>query len=448
MALSTLFQFWAVKKLYQPIASIKEVFEQSRFADGTAKEEFTLIRQVYEGALNQIQTLEKESARNLPHMKSTLLRELITGSMDARAAGQRLKELGIEIPFPGMFLVCFLIDEPSDNRLLLNVIQSRLCQLLPQKLGNLFYVECVPVGSHEVVGLINTKDGSGVTFDELVASLEQLRGQLLSDYDCHLTAALDGVLKDYQDCPAFYVTAHELLRNRFSLGEDQVIYPARAADLLPRPLAYPDKLIRDIENALKQSNSASYQENIDLFIDTITQYDYKAASLLFAQLYLELAAQIQQFDVPGTGGGAYLEMKMNPATPKEARELLLNLYKAFENSKNEREQLKGNRHYKTIMASRQFISEHYSDSSLSVDLIAEQFGYSSNYYARLFKTITGYYVNDYIRQLRIARAQELLLNTDKTIEEIAEETGFSTSNYFYTVFKKETGLTPTAYRNG
>lgn len=40
----------------------------------------------------------------------------------------------------------------------------------------------------------------------------------------------------------------------------------------------------------------------------------------------------------------------------------------------------------------------------------------------------------------------MLVNTDMTITSIAEAAGFTNPNYFYTIFKKETGLTPAAYR--
>ncbi len=80
-------------------------------------------------------------------------------------------------------------------------------------------------------------------------------------------------------------------------------------------------------------------------------------------------------------------------------------------------------------------------------MVAEYLGYSTNYFSRIFKSITGFYINDYIRQIRIVKAQELLMNSDMTITTIAEATGFSNPNYFYSIFKKETGLTPAAYRN-
>lgn len=65
MAISACLQFWIVKRIYQPIASIKETFAKSRFADGSIKGEFELIRQVYEEAVARIQVLEEKNASKL-----------------------------------------------------------------------------------------------------------------------------------------------------------------------------------------------------------------------------------------------------------------------------------------------------------------------------------------------------------------------------------------------
>ncbi len=141
-----------------------------------------------------------------------------------------------------------------------------------------------------------------------------------------------------------------------------------------------------------------------------------------------------------------MEIKMNPATRGEAMAILQEAFSVFEERKQDAEQLKGNRHYKKIMESQEFIMTNYSDCNLSVDMIADRLGYSSNYFARQFKSITGFYVNDYIRQIRIMKAQDFLNNSSMTVNEISKATGFTTPNYFYSIFKKETGMTPASFR--
>lgn len=61
-----------------------------------------------------------------------------------------------------------------------------------------------------------------------------------------------------------------------------------------------------------------------------------------------------------------------------------------------------------------------------IDIISQyEYAGASLMFARLFKSITGFYVNDYIRQVRIMKAQEFLKGTQMTINDIAKETGFT-----------------------
>lgn len=447
MAGSGLLQFFAVKKLYRPIASIKEVFEQSSFADGTAREEFGLIRQVYEGALQQIQSLEEKNALNLPRIKAEILKGLLTGGLTVQQGMERLQENGWEVDFSGMFLVDIFIDEIPEDGLLSSLLQARLRQLMTEKLGDSFLLECIPMGNGEMAGLLNTRGESAVTFDDLVKALEAIRDELLREYQISMTIGLDGFLQGAEDCNRFYTRVRQLQKNRFALGENQIIYPARIQTLLPEPLAWPDKLMQDILMALKGEQKEQYQEKVEDFLETICQYVYEASSLLFARLYLDIVGCIMQYGAAEKSSVFTVNMKTDPETRQEARLLLTAAYDVYVGRSREAEKLKSNKHYKKIQEGQQFILEHFSDCTLNVDRIAEQLGYSTNYFSRLFKSITGYYINDYIRQVRIMKAQELLVGTDMTVGEIAEAVGYTTANYFYSIFKKETGMTPAAYRN-
>ena len=78
--------------------------------------------------------------------------------------------------------------------------------------------------------------------------------------------------------------------------------------------------------------------------------------------------------------------------------------------------------------------------------IAGETGMSYSWFRRLFKQYTGLSPYRYIQELRIQKSKELLGNTTLTCQEIAYQVGYDNSNQFGIVFKKCTGLSPTAYR--
>lgn len=64
----------------------------------------------------------------------------------------------------------------------------------------------------------------------------------------------------------------------------------------------------------------------------------------------------------------------------------------------------------------------------------------------MFKEYTGFAPSQYIQEVKISMAKEMLTNTCKPIKEIAFELGYENKDYFFTIFKKVTGMTPINYR--
>lgn len=92
------------------------------------------------------------------------------------------------------------------------------------------------------------------------------------------------------------------------------------------------------------------------------------------------------------------------------------------------------------------ISHDFVDPNLTPESLALEFEISSNYFKRLFKADVGISLNEYINQMRLKYAGELLICSESSAVEIAQSCGFLNVNYFYTLFKKRYHVTPTEYR--
>ena len=84
---------------------------------------------------------------------------------------------------------------------------------------------------------------------------------------------------------------------------------------------------------------------------------------------------------------------------------------------------------------------------MSLEEIAESVHLSASYSSALFKSSTGVSVMDYIINLRITKACDMLKYSDRLISEIAESTGFCDIFYFSRMFKKIMGVSPAKYRS-
>lgn len=92
------------------------------------------------------------------------------------------------------------------------------------------------------------------------------------------------------------------------------------------------------------------------------------------------------------------------------------------------------------------MNQRYSEENFSVNEIADALGLSISYTQTVFKSATGSSISTCLRQLRLKKAEELLLSTDYSVNEISKRVGLDNANHFYTIFKKHYGLTPVEYR--
>lgn len=100
---------------------------------------------------------------------------------------------------------------------------------------------------------------------------------------------------------------------------------------------------------------------------------------------------------------------------------------------------------KEIFTCMQYIQNHTS-YSIGIDDVAQQVGKSRAHITKKFKKETGLSINDFITQSKLRDAKRLLRYSEKTLAEISHYLCFSSQAYFQTVFKKETGITPSEYR--
>ena len=98
-----------------------------------------------------------------------------------------------------------------------------------------------------------------------------------------------------------------------------------------------------------------------------------------------------------------------------------------------------------ITAAMTYINNHYSQD-LSLEDVAGFAGFSRYYFSRSFKKQTGYSFKDYLCQKRLQVAMDLLIRTDKSMKDVAADSGFGSVATFNRVFREKKGCTPTQFR--
>lgn len=94
------------------------------------------------------------------------------------------------------------------------------------------------------------------------------------------------------------------------------------------------------------------------------------------------------------------------------------------------------------------LEKNLADSTLSVEKLSHELGMSRVQLFRKISALTNKNVSDYIADFKLQKAKALLKNSEKTIAEIAYESGFNNPSYFTTFFKQKTNQTPSEWREG
>ena len=89
---------------------------------------------------------------------------------------------------------------------------------------------------------------------------------------------------------------------------------------------------------------------------------------------------------------------------------------------------------------------NYYNRPINLEEIAKIAYMSPTYFSKKFKKVTGFGFNEYLNSVRVKMAINMLLETRYSITEIAMYCGYQDSNYFGDVFRKMTGISPSAYR--
>ncbi len=98
-----------------------------------------------------------------------------------------------------------------------------------------------------------------------------------------------------------------------------------------------------------------------------------------------------------------------------------------------------------IMEAMYFIEKNYTEGIRLSD-VAGVIGFSEGHFSRLFSAQVGISFSNYLTNIRLRHAKELLINTNLPVSDIALRTGFGSGDYLSACFNKNEGVTPTAFR--
>ena len=212
---------------------------------------------------------------------------------------------------------------------------------------------------------------------------------------------------------------------------------------------YPKNMEKPLFEAVAKGDLNETQVMMDKYGDWMCQkagdgdlMSMKLKALEFALYAEHLAYQNGGQTYHYSGRKDYLPQIMDLNTPQEIREWFSEkIMSACRNVVSKREERSGD----IIRTAKKYIEDHF-DKDISLDDVSRVVNISPYYFSKVFKEESGLNFIEYLTNIRIDKAKELLENSNLSIKEICVSCGYTDPNYFSRSFKKNVGVTPTEYK--
>jgi two-component system response regulator YesN len=247
---------------------------------------------------------------------------------------------------------------------------------------------------------------------------------------------------------ASYQTSVEALKYKTILGSGNIIV---FGEMEPGQLAvadYSGEAERNLIFSVKHADISQIEIGLDEYLRSsarIRELDY--AIMMSMKLIYSLSIQLTDMsfkltEIIGTDYEIWERLKRCLTIPDIINEMKAILIQLAQHMLNKRD----GRQHRWIEQTVAYLQEHYNET-LSLKKLSEEIYLSPNYICSLFKEETGQNISDYLTQLRIEKAKELLGENGIKIYEVANHVGYADSRYFNKMFKKHTGMNMSEFRD-
>ncbi len=456
--LSIILAVYMSNKFSKPVREIVKLFGGKAAVPKNANEYDTIrnILNQYSAENKQFQEIVGESREAL---KKQFEYRLITQNRYTR---QEIKEqsesLGMALYEHYLVLVIAIDNEEDyfeqfdlDHRILLEISLENLIMSTLQGYGEGFLVN-YEAGNFALVfstSAMTEKNEAEQTASNFAFALKEKCKSLLK---FSLSIGI-GRVKDMPDqIHASFKEAVKALDFRKSIGNDEVILFNEVVVASLVETQYSSKLEAELIQHLimneQEKADKTLEEIFDQFKDQrfilpINLHIFSIRLLnALAKLIMELGIAEKELIFNDVPFSSLTEKLLQTQNEKECMGLFSSIIRGLSGLINQKRNLAT---YEKVSLMTRYVEEHYSET-VSLDILADYAKLNRCYAGRIFKQYTNMSIVDYVNQVRIQKALELLDNTDLKIHDIAASVGFSNTNYFIQIFKKSQGKTPGQYK--
>ena len=450
IAAGVLMAFYFARRASKPIREIAGIF-----ADDQRQDE---IKTITDGILrlqNANKTLMEQVEENSLALRNVFLLDFLSGELSkGKSLDKEFETYQISLPRTGAFFVLLLSISGLEGQPLYSHQQLLLFELFfeedmkrnfgEEQMG----FESVKINPTTFAFILSMESGDcdeGAIIAKIEAS-RKLAEKVANKATISIGCSCQGNV--LYDVPLLFKQAKSALEYRHIIGYGNLTCYREIVGKQRAHFEYPYALEKEILGSVRQGDHESARRQIQQFHNDVTRnvVDLAYCRYSFILLFSCILKDLGEFDSVCLNGVSQDETFRRILSGKTTQEIT-DIIKRFTSTACEFiNQTRVNRLYEISDEIKSYIDENFACPELSLDMIAEYFHYSVSYISKVFKSCFDRSIKDYITDRRIEKACHLLRNSGDKIKEIAEKVGYAQQRSFIEIFKKNLGVTPSAYR--
>ena len=266
-----------------------------------------------------------------------------------------------------------------------------------------------------------------------------------------VTVGISGASSRIHELPAAYEAAREALSYRILYGTGKAINIREIAPDREQEVSRYDETLEEIFKQIRMGNEESMHAKIDALIDRISQSGLREYRMALMELLTGFnrfcsANEIDMGQILPEQGGRNEDVYSYLRQMDTVDDLKRWLVRVSGRALDVMQEKRATKTRSFVSRALDFVSDHYSDADLDLDMVCSNLGVSAAYFSTVFKKETGSTFINYLTDYRMKEALRLIDEEDEKTYIIAMKVGYADPNYFSYVFKKKYGMSPTKYK--
>jgi len=436
---------FGLRRSYTPIRILANKIEENIPTTTAAKNELLLLEQTFDKIFELNASLSTTIQNSRYGLQNEFLSSVIQGKFSSEETFHNAcKNLNIVLDKKYFSVCSILVEQQNKNNettlnieILDSVVQDRLPESLHILIKDLLF-------ARKMLFVLNSDSNDTMFY---YSTMTTIQNRLLNELGLLTTIGIGTFYDSYEQIGKSYLESVNALDYRMIYGKGSLI----TSDIYNNSLAdasYPTSILEQMYSALKSND-------INLAIASVEQlYDYsksQACSLHTAKyICFDTFALLKKIPFyANTGYVNTLSQTLNITqlasyeTIDEFYSSLINILQNTVGFLNEQSKLSDSEIGEQFV---KYIHENCLSYDFQISNMAEHFSISSQYMRKLFRTYTGKGISEYVTNVKLEKAMQLLRDTDLSMQEITLEIGLTDASGFTKLFKKQLGMTPSQYR--